>query len=137
MAKLCSERLRNLGKPSEDRSDSCGDDLLKERKVQRKHTVVPRCQKRNVKCSQTSIERKGLKDPGKELALRAGRDGARMGTRVTVEESRDTFEICLSHSAPSLQESKTHGKKTLFSQNTHFVTWTMLGTFAKTLCEGA
>lgn len=45
---------------------------------------------------------------------RAERDGARMGRRVTVEESRDTFEMCLSHSELSLQESKIHGKETLF-----------------------
>lgn len=128
--------FEKFGKSSEDRSDSCGDDLLKEHKVQRKHAAVPRCQKRNVKCSQMSIERNGLKDPGKELALRAERDGARMGRRVTVEESRDTFEICLSHSELSLQESKIHGKETLFSQNTHFENWTMLGTFAKSLSEG-
>lgn len=51
--------------------------------------VIIRCQKRNLKRSQT-VKRKGLKDSGKEVTLRAERSGPKVGRNVLLLKKAET-----------------------------------------------
>lgn len=80
-----------------------------------------------------SIERNGLKDPGKEQKGMGPEWGDVLLLRKAETHLRCVFptQSCLCRKAKFME------RKHFFSQNTHFETWTMLGTFAKSLSERA